>query len=157
MENAQKYSHENSEMHKELLRTLDEFGITSEQLSYHQAAKRYYEFLFKGISPMEQKLFGEFNIRTTDYEMITDTQVDVALKIIKKYKPKKIFSGFKVYNHVFVCKKFYKNVRAEVLPPKEVLWQISGTSEDVVKSIKDELSTVLNMTLTVNSSDGRVL
>ena len=146
--------YDNADKHQVLLLTMEEFGIWKGELPYREALEKYYNWLNKGIKPVKITLFGEYSFRTVDYELLTASELETLRVLFKSYKPKKLFSGVKMYVKVFACSEYTKKERAAYLKPGEILWEVSGLSLDIVRQMAKHASEKLGIEIQVCDRNG---
>ena len=136
---------EMSDKHHKLLQVMQEFGIVSQgYIPYKEAVQIYYEWLYKKAKPIPTKLFGEYSFRMDEYELLTQEELNTIFNIFRSYKPKKWFSGVKMYCRTFATHEFYNKERAVLLKPGDVLWETVGL----------EKATVMEMARCASESSG---
>lgn len=146
---------ENSEKHRKLLAIMQEFGlIQGGYVPYREAVAMYCNWLNNDVKPFEYKLFGEYSFRVSDYELLTEREFEAICDIFRSYKPKKLFSGVKMYRREFATDELYRNEKVKFLKPGAILWEVTGLDLIIVRQMARQASQITDAMISVYDARG---
>lgn len=151
--NSNQSRFEMSQKHKDILFAMREFGIVQDgHIPYNEAVKIYYEWINKGIKPQKYELFGEYSFRVEDYVYITKDEFEAMWDMFRSYKPKKLFSGVKMY-----CRNLYSNPlggkeKGKFLKDGDILWEVTGLDRNTVMEMARRASEIAGINVVLFDS-----
>ena len=146
---------EGSERHQKLLAIMKEFNIIQGgYLPYREAVEKYVKWLNKGIKPFVYKLFGEYSFRINEYEIITEQELETICDVFRSYKPKKLFSGVKMYRREFATGELYKKEKVLFTKPGTILWEVTGLPFNTVQEMARRASETCGVNIVCYDANG---
>lgn len=146
---------EMSDKHCKLLAIMKEFGIIQGgHVPYREAVKIYYEWLHSMSKPFEPRLFGDYSLRVKDYEIITKQEFDIIWDIFRSYKPKKLFSGVKMYCPTLPTDELYRKEKVSFVKPGDILWETTGLDINSVRQMARQATVASGVEIEVYDTRG---
>ena len=124
---------------------LNEYGVTSEGLSYQECVEKLIAYLKIEDKAALIKKFGEYTIVTENYECITEDEIEEGRKILSKLNKGKVFSKAKIYVRTFATAKLGNKGMVSLVSPNQIMWEVSGVSGDIVEETVKQISNTLGI------------
>lgn len=129
-----------------LLATLNEWGVKTEGLRYRDAVLAYRDYMKQKLTDKDFKvLFGDFGIASADYDLLLDSELEAARKLLKSHK------GVKLNVRAMAVLGYTGKVMATVAEPNRVLFELSNIDAAAAAELASELSDLLGMELLIIS------
>ena len=129
-----------------LLATLNEWGVKTEGLRYRDAVLAYRDYMKQKLTDKDFKvLFGDFGIASADYDLLLDSELEAARKLLKSHK------GVKLNVRAMAALGYTGKVMATVAEPNRVLFELSNIDAAAAAELASELSDLLGMELLIIS------
>ena len=129
-----------------LLATLNEWGVKTEGLRYRDAVLAYRDYMKQKLTDKDFKvLFGDFGIASADYDLLLDSELEAARKLLKSHK------GVKLNVRAMAALGYTGKVMATVAEPNRVLFELSNVDAAAAAELASELSDLLGMELLIIS------